>query len=155
MPLNFTIPRRRPVRRRHVNHREPTTIREKLIAGLEVLNYERLTTKSSKYDAFSPPTGGDRKWYVGDNGALRIGTSISTSAVAGETIREYVLTAPVVKPIVVLELENVKDPPANGEETALATRIRDSHEELKEISIRVITAHIRRIMSSRTTLEER
>jgi len=149
MPTDFTVSNRSIPKRRRVKHKKPTTIREKLIAGLEVLGFEphQSSQASSRYSIYS--RGGKRKWYVGDSGALRIGNNITESYKASDVTKEFVLTAPTVKPIVEGALEGIEDLPGKGDEDELAEKLKIQHEALTNISVKVVCAHIRRVVAQR------
>jgi hypothetical protein len=142
MPLQFTTPRRSTVnkRRRHINHRKPTTIREKMIVGLQAMGFEKVPSRTSKYDVFSH---GDQNWYVGSNGALRIGASVGASHAAGPITKDLILTAPVVRPLVRnwLDAHQQDIVPAEGTYT-LIQKILQDHSNLAEVSPRVVLNHI-------------
>jgi hypothetical protein len=105
--LQFTSNRRTVFKRKRVNHRTPTTIREKMIAGLQAMGFEKVHTHVVKYEVFSH---GDKNWYVGNNGALRIGRTVGESHPAGPITKNLILTAPVVRPLVLSWLdENKRD----------------------------------------------
>jgi hypothetical protein len=142
MPLQFTTPRRRTVRQRRIKHRTPTTLREKMIAGLRELGFRKVESRTTKYDVFSH---GDKKWYVGLNGALRIGNNTAETHSAGAITKELVLTAPKVKPIVWKWLgENYKTDVAIDASVLpqLAQHLIQTQPELSEINPRVIMSHI-------------
>jgi hypothetical protein len=142
MPLQFTTPRRSTVnkRRRHINHRKPTTIREKMIVGLQAMGFEKVPSRTSRYDVFSH---GDQNWYVGSNGALRIGTSAATSHAAGPITKNLVLTAPVVRPLVREALEKFKSETDLPEQVdVLVDYIIRDNKSLTEVSPRIILNHV-------------
>jgi hypothetical protein len=141
MPLQFTSNRRTVFKRKRVNHRTPTTIREKMIAGLQSMGFEKIQARTSKYEVF---WGGDKNWYVGANGALRIGRNTINSLAASLAIKELVLTAPTVRPLVRSWLDaNQKDIiPAEGH-GILVEKVLQAHPELTEISPRIVASHIK------------
>jgi hypothetical protein len=141
MPLQFTSNRRTVFKRKRVNHRTPTTIREKMIAGLQAMGFEKMQARTSKYEVFCH---GDKNWYVGANGALRIGGNATTSHTAGPITKELILTAPTVRPLVRSWLDaNHKDIiPAEGH-GILVERVLQAHPELTEISPRIVASHIK------------
>jgi hypothetical protein len=142
MPLQFTSNRRTVFKRNRVNHRTPTTIREKMIAGLQAMGFEKVHARTSKYEVFSH---GDKNWYVGANGALRIGGNITTSHTAGPITKVLILTAPTVRPLVRSWLDaNQKNIiPAEGY-GILVEKVLQAHPELielTEISPRIVAIH--------------
>jgi hypothetical protein len=141
MPLQFTSNRRTVFKRKRVNHRTPTTIREKMIAGLQAMGFEKVHGRTSKYEVFFH---GDKNWYVGVSGALRIGKNATDSISAGPIIRDLVLTAPTVRPLVRGWLDaNQKDIiPAEGH-GMLVEKVLQAHPELTEISPRIVASHIK------------
>jgi hypothetical protein len=141
MSLQFTTQRRRSVRRRRINHRTPTTIREKMIAGLQALGFEKVQTRASKYDVFSH---GQQNWYVGANGALRIGETVATAHAAGVTTKDLVITAPVVRPIVRswLDTNQQNIVPADGVDF-LVQKMLQENPVLTEVNSRVVSSHVK------------
>jgi hypothetical protein len=141
MPLQFTSNRRTVFKRNRVNHRTPTTIREKMIAGLQAMGFEKVHARTSKYEVFSH---GDKNWYVGANGALRIGKNATDSISTSPIIKELILTAPTVRPLVRGWLNaNQKDiAPAEGH-GILVEKVLQAHPDLTEVSPRIVASHIK------------
>lgn len=141
MPLQFTSNRRTVFKRKRVNHRTPTTIREKMIAGLQTMGFEKVHALTSKYEVFCH---GDKNWYVGTNGALRIGGNVTTSYPVGPITKELILTAPTVRPLVRSWLDaNQKNIiPAEGH-GILVEKVLQAHPDLTEVSPRIVASHIK------------
>jgi hypothetical protein len=141
MPLQFTSNRRTVFKRKRVNHRTPTTIREKMIAGLQAMEFEKVQARTSKYEVFCH---GDKNWYVGVNGALRIGKNATDSLSAGPVTKELILTAPTVRPLVRSWLNaNQKDIiPAKGH-GILVEKVLQAHPDLTEVRPLIVASHIK------------
>jgi hypothetical protein len=141
MPLQFTSYRRTVFKRKRVNHRTPTTIREKMIAGLQAMEFEKVQARSSKYEVFCH---GDKNWYVGVSGALRIGKNATDSISTSPIIKELILTAPTVRPVVRgwLDANQKNIIPAEGH-GILVERVLQAHPDLTEISPRIVASHIK------------
>lgn len=139
MTLRFSTPGRRVVHRRHVNHRNPTTIREKLITGLLEMGYKK-TKSISQYEVFARRD--DQNWYVGDNGALRIGRSATESRPANALTRELILTAPVVRPLVRNWLDEFS-PSQDDDPTYFIPDMIQTYPQLAQTDSRILLHHIK------------
>lgn len=139
MPLQFTTPRRRTVRRRHVNHRNPTTLREKYIAGFEVMGYTKQQTRSQRYAVYQKD--GEKNYYIGDNGALRVGSSTTNSIPASDVFKELIITAPDILPLVKNWLETGL-PPVDSDPVELVGKFILAHDEPPNINPKIIKRHI-------------
>ncbi len=68
------------------------TIRERLIAGLTALGYQRPKKRpSNKYEMFADPAGGNL--YIGKAGAFRKGATVAGSIPVQPRFRDRVLAA--------------------------------------------------------------
>src|SRR5262252_1052451 len=72
------------------------TLQEQLCAGLVTLGATPLRDRG-KYRVY---TSGTRRWYVGKSGALRVGDTIARSTPVADNMRQYVLTASTLRPII-------------------------------------------------------
>lgn len=127
------------------------TIRDQLVAGLEFLGFERVNDRPRRrFQVYRRISGEGPNWYVGLSGALRIGDTVSGSHKAALHTRIYVLTAPMVQPIIFVGLERLS-PPKGAAMAELARDLQRNDDQLMELPLRVILSHVARWMKLRET----
>jgi hypothetical protein len=115
------------------------TLREQLIAGLEALGHQRpRRPASTRFVVFD--RGDGRYWFVGISGALRTGRTLRASMPAPARVREYVLTAPQVRPVVFGLLDRA--PPEPGAKLEAVAVDLATKPTLAGVSVRTILNHV-------------
>jgi hypothetical protein len=118
------------------------TIEQRMITGLVVLGFKPLATRGSRYKVFSRDDATGKFFYVGKNGALRIGRTAADSIPAAELTKQYVLTAPHTRPLVFAMLEGIA-PLGNADPLATALYIQEREPRLADIPTRAIANHVK------------
>jgi hypothetical protein len=112
--------------------------------GLEALGFERVQQRAARlvYRRTGPDAGS--YWYVGKAGSVRIGKTVATSIPVTPLTKQYLLTAPTLRPLIRGYLAALTVDARSVDIKALTWQLIADHAELQPFAPRIVLSHVNR-----------